>query len=293
MSLTTGLIHPGDKFLNVEPTRAFNATQIGAERFRINESYTAGEVVWGGTGVNAFIYVIRRNITANQEIDWSFNPANPLFANIPFTQISTADKNINAFNNITSSDWNRLSLASFSTGYNNVELIRNGVANDFGSVILKKPISNNWTTLTIRAQTSITGNTGVLYTGLITDPTIINTATNHFNTSGLFRWYYADFNSNGFKKVTNGVESFNPFDTLAGDETGRLNSSAITFQRETPTSESIRVFGSLNGATYTSAYQANALPITGESYLMFGAFFYAGSATSCMNVGNISYAITK
>jgi hypothetical protein len=296
VSLTNGLVHPGDKFLNVEPTRVWNFSQAGGPlvTYTALESYSAGEVVWPGSLGTNTIRILKKNIAIGETYQYDFTqpPFTPFNLAVPYIDIVLNAKNVNAYNNIMGPDWNRLSLAASFIPYNNVELIRKNVGNDFGSVVYNKPIPNDWRTLTIRAQTSIAGDADVLYFGLLTDPALINnSASSLYATTGLFRYTDIWGNTAGWGKTTGGVLNFNQNVSATSDKTGRLNSSAITFQREAFGSESIRVTGSLNGVNFTSNYQANALPITGQSYLIIGA--QSGTFNATMTTGHISYAITK
>jgi hypothetical protein len=298
MSLTNGLIHPGDKFINVQPTRGLRYSQVfvspNLTRTAL-ESYSAGEITWGFNGERYILIIWKRDIPvgASWTLDTSIGLNNPINLAIqPYTEVFIT-KDMKVLNPMYSSDWNRLSLTvSPFAPYNSAELIRTGTSNDFGAVVYNKPIANDWLRLNIQARTSISGNADMLWLGLITDPGVINNSTtNLITTSGIFG--YADIwnNARGFAKITSGTINFIVNDFAGIDKTGRLSFNSLTFERESISSESIRVTGSVNGVNYTSAYQANALPITGESYLAVGA--WSGGFNATMTVSDVSYHIEK
>ena len=301
MSITTGLIHPGDKFLNVEPKRTLTFSNVvnifPNQTNTIGEAYTAGEVVWGFGRTSVAVW--KQNVSAGfvftQRLD--LPPTHPdNIAAAPYTIISVS-KAVSVLNPLYTSSWNRLTLAStVSAPYNTAQLTTSGVGgNDWGAVVYNTPIPNNWVNLNISARTSIHGAGSRLWFGLITDPAVINsTATNIANTSGIFNIVNASANTRMFEKVVSGVVTPLGSTSATSNKTGVLNNSSVTFQRETPTSENIRVFGSLNGVAYTShtttPYALNVLPITGESYIAVGAT--TGADTATMTVGEITYHTT-
>ena len=296
MSITTGLIHPGDKFLNVEPKRTLtfsNVVGFPIQTITIGEAYTAGEVVWAfGRGSVA---VWKQNVsvgftfTQNQSLPPS-HPDN--IAAAPYTTIPVS-KAVSVLNPLYTSSWNKLTLASSPFApYNTAQLTTSGVGgNDWGAVVYNTPIPNDWLTLNISARTSIHGVGSRLWFGLITDPAVINsTAINIANTSGIFNIVNASGNTRVFEKVVAGVPTTLASTAGTSNKVGVLNSSSVTFQRETAGSQTMRVTGSLNGVAFTSAYVTNVLPTTGESYIAAGAT--TGADTATMTVGEITYHTT-
>jgi hypothetical protein len=295
MSLNNGLIHPGNKSLNVEPTRIFNFSEVPTAfpifTRTVLETYTKGEIVWDRQ-TRSQLYVIKQDIPVG--LTFTYNifqpPSHPDNANAPFYVLNNNNNNIKVLNPIYGSDWNKLRLTvSPFPPYNSAELMRRGVFGQWGAVVYNKPIPNNWLTLNIEARTSIAGGSDALHVGLVTDASLINQTTTPIDRTALFGYANISSNTIGFVKRTNGVDNFNVSTGASINKSGNITTTSLTFQRESISSESIRMTGSINGVFYTSAYQANALPLTGESYIML----FAWGSDANITVSDVSYYTTK
>jgi hypothetical protein len=301
MSITTGLIHPGNKNINTIPTRGFRTLFISGSppnvTFQALEAYSAGEIVWIAAGNRTSISVIKRNIAKGEQ--WVEDPTNPNDPRKLTTNLLTSRQDVNVISKIAGSDWNRLSLSSFPSGVQNTaELIRSGTTPDFGAIVYNKLIPNDWTRLTITSRTSTSGTGAFLWTGLLPSATNITQTTTDLWTTpgGIFAANNLVFDNLAFRTVnSSGVETY--LQTRTGsvsNKTGNLNVTSITFERQSATSESIRLTGSFNGITWTSgsSYFPNVLPITGSSYFAIGGRSETGNSAT-MTAGDVTWDIQK
>lgn len=282
---------PAEPFYIGRPTRKVEVSQSFSAPFLTYttlEAYSAGEILWSRFGATDTVYGNVWIPTEDMPVGYTWQEdvtIPPPDRERPFTILKSSDDNVSVFSQVHGDEWYRNSISSGGGDYSNtVEIIREGIGGDYGSIVKVEAIPNNWYQLTLGAETTFHGNADIMYIGLLTDATKVNvTNENLYFTSGVFRYSDIWNNREGVRKTTNGVEDFNTFASDTQPDVGQIYNSSITLTRAAIDSETISITGGLNGDFYSFPATASVLPTTGESYFIIGGITGGASATLTAN----------
>lgn len=281
---TTGLIYPSQDTNFDVPVRALSTSFDGTNVIFL-DSYKAGEYVVTNTS-HISVYLVLQNIAVGAAVS-------PAVINVSYlkTLSNTEAADLNWYKSfMKASDWNFNSLTVAPTKSLDT-VITNQAASDVGTITSNFAIPNSWRRLTIGLKTAVAQpaySDSRPYVGLLTN-FANKTATTPI--SGLYCMAYANNNTINFRKVNDSTtDVFNVSAAATINKAFAPYRSYVTFTRAAVDSETITVSGYFNGVNVPAiAAQANALPLTGESYIKIGVDTAAFNSSTRFDVNDISY----